>query len=121
MKATVISFILLTVIVVFLIINGVLLVNFAKNLEEHIDKLSNEPADAINEVRILCDYWDKWEPFVSMSVIHLESEAVTDAMTLMLEYAKSGDKAEYNATKEKLKNAIKHIRFYGAVSLETIL
>ena len=121
MKATVISFILLTIIVAFLITNGILLVNFAKNLEKCIDKLSDEPSEAVDDVQILCEYWDKWEPFVSMFVVHLESEAVTDSVTLMLEYAKGGDKTEYNAAKEKLRNAIEHIRFSGAVSFETIL
>ena len=121
MKATIISFILLAVIIVFLIINGILLVNFSKSLEEQISKLSDEPSEALEDVRVLYERWNKWEPFVSVSVVHLESETVTDAATLMLEYAEAGDKTEYNAAKAKFKNAIKHIGFSGTVSLKTIL
>ena len=121
MKATVISFILLGVIIAFLIINGILLVNFAKSLVSLVDDMSDEPSEAINDVKVLCRRWEKWEPFVSVSVVHLESEAVTDAVTLMLEYAEAGDKTEFNAAKARFKNAVEHIRFSGAVSFETIL
>ena len=121
MKATIISFIILAMIIVFLAVNGILLVNFAKDLVGCIDKISDDPSEALADVKALCERWKKWEPFVSVSVVHLESEAVTDAVTLMLEYARAGDKTEFNAAKAKLKNAVEHIRFSGAVSLETIL
>ncbi len=121
MKATIISFILLAVIIVFLIINGILLVNFAESLETSIDGLSDEPSEAVADVEALYARWKKWEPFVSVSVVHLESEAVADAVTLMLKYAEAGDKTEYNAAKARFRNAVKHVRFSGAVSLETIL
>lgn len=121
MKSTIISFILLGIIIAFLTVNGILLVNFAKSLEDFVEQMSDEPSEALNDAIALCDRWHKWEPFISISVVHLESEAVTDAVTLMLEYAKAGDKSEFNASKVKLKNAVRHILFSGIVSLETIL
>ncbi len=121
MRATIISFIILAVIIAFLIINGVLLVNFAKNLETLAYEMSNDPSEALDDARALNKLWETWEPFVSMSVVHLESEAVTDAVTLMLEYAEADDKTEFNAAKAKFINAVEHIRFSGAVSFDTIL
>ena len=121
MRPTIISFILLGVIIVFLTVNGFLLVNFEKSMTSCIDKLSDEPSVALEDVMDLYRHWKRWEPFVSVSVVHLESEAVTDAATLMLEYAKAGNKTEFNASKAKLKNAVRHIRFSGIVSLQTIL
>ncbi len=121
MKTTVISFILLAVIVAFLTVNGVLLVNFAERLEASIDRMSDEPSEAVADARALCELWNKWEPFVSVSVVHLESEAVTEAVTAMLKYAEAGDKTEFNAAKAKFRNAVEHVRFSGAVSFKTIL
>ena len=121
MRATVISFIILAVIVAFLTVNGVLLVDFAEKLVESIDSMSDEPSEAVADATALCELWDKWEPFVSVSVVHLESEAVTDAVTAMLKYAEAGDRSEFNAAKAKFRNAVEHIRFSGAVSFETIL
>ena len=87
----------------------------------YIDNLSDDPSEALPDVIDLCRLWEKWEPFISVSVVHLESEAVTDGVTILVAYAKANDKTEFNASKVKLKNAVRHIRFSGILSLETIL
>ena len=121
MKGTVISTIILSIIIVLLVINSIVLNGFSKHLLETVDKISDEPSEAIAETKKLYQHWEKWEPYISITVIHPEVETVRTAVTQMLKYAETDEKSEFILSKALFKNAITHIRFSGEVSLETIL
>lgn len=121
MKNAVISSAILLTIIISLIVNSIILNKCADSLLERVEKLSDIPAHEIENANEILEYWHSIEPFVSISVVHSETEAVSRAAIQICEYAKSGNISEFVCAKAVFKEAVEHIKFSGQFSLETVL
>ena len=82
--------------------------------------MSDDPIAEQQNALKLTEKWEKLEPFVSISVVHLETEAVTTASSLIQVYSQTNDQSEFIAAKKMFLLAVEHISFSGRLSLETI-
>ncbi|MBQ4137234.1 MAG: DUF4363 family protein [Clostridia bacterium] len=121
MKNMIISSAILLTIVILLCINSVVLDRCADSLLQKADAMSDDPLLEIENARSLEKEWEAIEPFVSITVVHLETEAVTNSVSLISVYASTNNQSEFIAAKNIFKHAVSHISFSGKLSHETIL
>ncbi len=121
MKSAIISTTILLVIIVLLVINSIILDKCTDSLLSTVNSMSDDPVTEQRNAIDLVERWEKIEPYVSISVVHLETEAVTNAASLIRVYAETGNASEFIAAKKLFSLAVKHISFSGKLSLETIL
>lgn len=121
MKSAVISSIILITIIVLLVINAVILGKCTDSLLDIVNSMSDDPQSERESAAKLVEMWDKMESYVSISVVHAETEAVTNAAALIRVYAEANSADEFAAAKKTFEQAVMHISFSGKLSLETIL
>ncbi|MBQ7822536.1 MAG: DUF4363 family protein [Clostridia bacterium] len=121
MKSAIISASILLTIIILLVINAVILDKCADSLLETVHLMSDDPLMEYDNASKLVEQWNKIEPFVSISVVHAETEAVTNAASLIRVYAKTNNASEFMAAKKIFEHAVMHISFSGKLSHETIL
>lgn len=121
MKNAVICLIILLIITALLVANAVILNKCSDKLLKSVEIMTDVPVENIRAAKSLLDYWQKIEPFVSISVVHSETEAVSRAAIQIYEYARVGNYSEFTAAKALFREAVEHIKFSGKLSLETIL
>lgn len=121
MKSAIISASILLVIIILLCINSIALQKCTSTLLDAVNKMSDNPLSEQKSAAELVERWEKLEPFVSISVVHLETEAVTNAVSLIQVYSQTNNQSEFIAAKRLFLLAVDHISFSGRLSLETIL
>ena len=121
MKNMIISSAILLTIIVLLIINSVILDRCADSLLQKVDAMSDDPLREIETAKSLEKEWEAIEPFVSITVVHAETEAVINSVSLISVYARTNNQSEFIAAKDIFRHAVSHISFSGKLSHETIL
>ncbi len=120
MKSTILSVSILLTIIILLCINSIALEKCTKSLLEALSEMSDDPILEQDNAKDLAERWEKLEPFVSISVVHLETEAVTNAASLIQVYSQTNNQSEFIAAKRMFLLAVDHISFSGRLSLKTI-
>lgn len=121
MKNAVICLIILLIITTLLVANAIILSKCSDKLLKSVEAMTDTPGENIRAAKSLLDYWQRLEPYVSISVVHSETESVSRAAIQIYEYARSGNHSEFVTAKSLFREAVEHIKFSGKLSLETIL
>lgn len=120
MKSATVSASILLIIIILLCINSIALEKCTSMLLEAVNEMSDDPIYEQKNATELVERWEKLEPFVSISVVHLETEAVTNAASLIQIYSQTNNQSEFIAAKRLFSIAVDHISFSGRLSFETI-
>ncbi len=121
MKSAIISASILLVIMILLAINSVILDKCTDSLLEMVQEMSDDPLKETEAASRLESKWENIEPYVSISVVHLETEAITSAVSLIRVYAETGNSSEFVAAKALFEHAVEHISFSGKLTFEAII
>lgn len=120
MKDALISIIILLVIISFLIINAVIIDKYTSELLLIVSDMSDNPVLEEENAREIIEIWDKIVAFISISVTHQEIENVDRCAGQVLSYCETDNQSEFIASKRGLRQALEHISFSGALSLDTL-